>query len=344
MRLGHDLVADPRIQRPGQRRVQQRPRIIFPQPPDHQLGQPRQVTGRDTGPEHQADRLRPQPARDEREDLRRGAVEPLLVIDDAHQRPVPGHLGQQAQGGQADQEPVRRQAGAEAERGPQRVALRRRQTVQVVQHRRAQLVQRRERQLHLRLDAPRVCYPAARRLPGQVLQQRGLAHPRLAVHHESAAFTRTHSRHQSAEHVAFRVAVGQARHRPSPGNSAGTRTVPTLYLLPVKAVSIPRALFNMLTRKLGPAGRAAADPGRCGGGAGDGCWFVRRSGRDAGAGGSSWGLVVRRLAGQAPGGKAASGAGSGDGLMVMVTVQPGWSFWIWRSSQAWRCPGDSRRV
>jgi hypothetical protein len=67
-------------------------------------------------------------------------------------------------------------------------------------------------------------------------------------------------------------------------------------------------------------------------------------GRDAGAGGSSWGLVVRRLAGQAPGGKAASGAGSGDGLMVMVTVQPGWSFWIWRSSQAWRCPGDSRRV
>src|SRR5437867_10375187 len=99
-----------------------------------------------------------------------------------------------------------------------------------------------------------------------------------------------------------------------------------------------------LTRKLGPAGRAAADPGRCGGGAGDGCWFVRRSGRDAGAGGSSWGLVVRRLAGQAPGGKAASGAGSGDGLMVMVTVQPGWSFRIWRSSQAWRCPGDSRRV
>jgi len=35
---------------------------------------------------------------------------------------------------------------------------------------------------------------------------------------------------------------------------------------------------NTLTRKLGPAGRAAADPGRCGGGAGDGCWFVRRSG------------------------------------------------------------------
>src|SRR5436190_19603212 len=99
-----------------------------------------------------------------------------------------------------------------------------------------------------------------------------------------------------------------------------------------------------LTRKLGPAGRAAADPGRCGGGAGDGCWFVRRSGPGCRGWRQLLGAGVRRLAGQAPGGKAASGAGSGDGLMVMVTVQPGWSFWIWRSSQAWRCPGDSRRV
>ena len=244
MRLGDYLVADPRIQRPGQRRVQQRPRIIFPQPSDHQFRQSRQVTGRDTGPEHHADRLRPQPARNERQDLRRGTVEPLLVIDDAHKRPVPGHLGQQAQGGQTDQEPVRCRARAEAECGPQRVTLRRRQTLQAVQHRRAQLVQDGERQLHLRLDAPRVRYPAARRLPGEVLQQRGLAHPRLAVHYESAAFTRTHSRHQPTEHVAFRAAVGQARHRPSPGKSAGTRTVPTLYLLPVKAVSIRNAFLT----------------------------------------------------------------------------------------------------
>jgi hypothetical protein len=154
VRLGDDLVADPRIQRPGQRRVQQRPRIVFPQPPDHQFRQSRQVTGGDTGPEHHADRLGPQPARDERQDLRRGAVEPLLVIDDAYQRPFLGHLGQQAQGGQADQEPVRCRARTEAERGPQRVTLRRRQTLQAVQHRRAQMVQHGERQFHLRLDAP----------------------------------------------------------------------------------------------------------------------------------------------------------------------------------------------
>ena len=228
MRLGDDLIADPRIHRPGQRRVQQRPRIVLPQPLDHKFRQSRQVTGRDTGPEHQADRLRPQPAGDEREDLRRGAVEPLLVIDDAHQRPFPGQLGQQAQDGQADQKPVRRRPGTEAERGPQRVALRRRETLQAVQHRRAQLVQHRERQLHLRLDTHRARHPAARRLPGQVLQQRGLAHPRLAVHHQTPAFTRTHRRHQPVEHVAFGAAAGQLRHRPRPGKSAGTCTALTL--------------------------------------------------------------------------------------------------------------------
>jgi hypothetical protein len=225
---GPGLVADPRIQRPGQRRVQHRPRIVLPQPSYHQFRQSRQVTGRDTGPEHQADRLSSQPPGKERENLRRGAVEPLLVIDDAHQRPVPGHLGQQAQGRQPDQEPVRRRPGTEAERGPQRVALRRRETLQAAQHRRAQLVQHRERQLHLRLDTHRAHHPAARRLPGQVLQQRSLAHPRLAAHHQSAAFTRPHRRHQPVEHAALGAATGQLRHRPRPGKSAGTRTEPTL--------------------------------------------------------------------------------------------------------------------
>ncbi len=164
----------------------------------------------------------------ERERLRRGAVDPLLVIDDAHQRPFPGHLGQQAQGRQADQKPVRWRPGTEAERDPQRVALRRRQTLQAVQHGRAQLVQHRERQLHLRLDTHRARHPAAGRLPGQVLQERGLAHPGLAPHHETTAFTRTHRRQQPVEHVAFGVAVGQLRHCPRPGNSAGTCTALTL--------------------------------------------------------------------------------------------------------------------
>jgi hypothetical protein len=36
--------------------------------------------------EHQSDRLRPQPARDEPQRLCRGRVEPLRVVDDADKR------------------------------------------------------------------------------------------------------------------------------------------------------------------------------------------------------------------------------------------------------------------
>jgi hypothetical protein len=53
---------------------------------------------------------------------------------------------------------------------------------------------------------------------------------------------------------------------------------------------------------------------------GPGC----RAGGGSGAGGQAYG--------QAPGAKAASG-----GLIVMVMVQPGWSFWSCRSSQACFC-------
>src|SRR5690242_2407117 len=46
-----------------------------------------------------------------------------------------------------------------------------------------------EGQLHLRLDAHRPRYPKARRLPDQVVQQRGLAHARLTADHQHPALT-----------------------------------------------------------------------------------------------------------------------------------------------------------
>ena len=82
------------------------------------------------GREHQPDRVGRQPPRHEPQRLRRRLVQPLLVVDHADQRPLPGHLRQQAQHGQPDQEPVRRRAGGQAERGPQRIALRRRQLLE----------------------------------------------------------------------------------------------------------------------------------------------------------------------------------------------------------------------
>jgi len=168
-------------------------------PPDYQLRQPRQLVARNPRREDQADRLRYQAARHEPEDLRRGAIEPLLVIHQADQRLLPCHLRQQAQHGQADQEPVRRRPRTQAECGPERITLRNRQTLQAIQHRRAQLMQPGERELHLRLDTHCTLNTAARRPPGQVLQQRSLAHTRLADHHQCPALTRPDSIDQPSE-------------------------------------------------------------------------------------------------------------------------------------------------
>jgi hypothetical protein len=127
LRLGHDLIPDPIVDRPGQRRVQQRPRVALPQPPDFDLRQPVHLTARFPGREHQPDRIGGQPPCHEPQHLRGRLVQPLLVVDQADQRPFPGHLRQQAQYGQPDQVPVRRRSGGHAERDPQRLPLRYRQ-------------------------------------------------------------------------------------------------------------------------------------------------------------------------------------------------------------------------
>jgi hypothetical protein len=114
----------------------------------------------------------------------------MLVIDHADQRPLFRHVRQQAQHGQSDDKPVRRRTHAEAERGPQRITLRNRQMLGAVQHRRQQLVQPGERQLHLRLHTHRARHPAPLCAPGQVVQQCGLAHSRLAVQYQHPAFAR----------------------------------------------------------------------------------------------------------------------------------------------------------
>ena len=164
------------------------------------------------GREDQADRIGRQPARHEPQRLRRGAVQPLLVIHQADQRLLPGRLRQQAEHGQAHQEPVRRRSRAEAERGPQRLPLRLGQAIQPVQHRRAQLMQAGEGQLHLRLDAQRAHHPAARRLPGQVVQQRGLAHARLAADHQHPALTGPDGLDEPAERASARWSGPAAVH------------------------------------------------------------------------------------------------------------------------------------
>ena len=84
---------DPRIQRPGKYRVQQGTRIGLLQALDHQLRQPRQLVTRDAGREQHADRFGFQAAGRERQDLGRGAIQPLGVVDQADQWVLLGHLG-----------------------------------------------------------------------------------------------------------------------------------------------------------------------------------------------------------------------------------------------------------
>ena len=157
------------------------------------------------------DPLRQEPARHERERLRGHPVEPLRVVDDAHERLLLGGVGQQAQDRQPDEEAIRRRSGAQAERRAQRVALRARQVLETVEHRRAQRMQAGECELHLGLDACRPGDPASLGGRRQVPQQGGLADSRLAAEDQHTALARAHSRDESLQRVALADTVEQLR-------------------------------------------------------------------------------------------------------------------------------------
>ena len=110
MALRDDLVADRGIQRAVHVVQQQRARVAVAEPADRQLGEPGEdvvAAARPRGA-HERDPLGEEAAGDEPEDLRRGVVEPLRVVDDADERLLLGDLGEQRQRGEPDQEPVGR--------------------------------------------------------------------------------------------------------------------------------------------------------------------------------------------------------------------------------------------
>ena len=137
--------------------------------------------------EDQPDRLGTETARDERQRLGRGRVEPLCVVHDADEGPVFRDLGEQTQGRQADEEPIRRTAVAQTERRAKSITLRTGKALDAVQKRRAQLLQPRVCELHLRLDSGRPADAAPRRVPRQILQQRTLANPGIPSKHQRSA-------------------------------------------------------------------------------------------------------------------------------------------------------------
>ena len=172
--LGHDHVPDRASSGPPSAESSSALGLVVRQALDLQVRQSGQRVTRLAGREHQADRVGGQPP----------AAKPRACADawSSHGASsitqisgrLPGHVAEQAEHGQPDQEPVRRRPGADAERDPQRVALRRRQVSEVIQHRRAQPMEPGESQRHLGLHARRARHPASggRGPRGQAVQQR----------------------------------------------------------------------------------------------------------------------------------------------------------------------------
>jgi hypothetical protein len=86
VRLGHDPVANCRIQPEPYGRAQQRAGVVAGQAAYFQLGKSRKLAARLTCREDDPDALCQEAMGDEREGQRRGPVQPLRVVDQAEDR------------------------------------------------------------------------------------------------------------------------------------------------------------------------------------------------------------------------------------------------------------------
>src|SRR5215831_8411275 len=116
-------------------------------------------------------------------------------------------------------------------------------------------MQARERQLHFGLHAYRARHPAPSRLPGHVTQQHGLAHARVAAHHQAPALARPDRLDKPVEHLAFAAPVRQPI-RASPGHWEPTGPGWTRTITPP-----PSRLEDRLA---GPVAKSLEGPARAG--------------------------------------------------------------------------------
>ena len=114
-RLGDDPVADLVVDPNRDRAPEQGAGVLAAQAAQLQFGQGKCWRHRLADREHDPDRLRQQATGDEGERQRRRLIEPLRVIHETQQRTFLGHLRQQAQHRQSDEEPIRDQPGRQAQ-------------------------------------------------------------------------------------------------------------------------------------------------------------------------------------------------------------------------------------
>jgi hypothetical protein len=111
----------------------------------------------------------------------------MSVVDEQQQGPFLGRCCEDGQGSRTDGEP-RCLVLDDAEGGPKRRRLGRREEIEPVEERPAELIQRRERHLRLGFDAVRPDdVEVGRRRSGRILEQGGLADPGLADEDERHA-------------------------------------------------------------------------------------------------------------------------------------------------------------
>ena len=208
-----DLVGHFRIERTVHTAEQERAGIAIADPGEQQRRQAFEEVVTDPGPRRadEADPLGEQPAGDEAENLRRRLVQPLRILDEADQRSLFGGFRDEGQRRQCDQEPIGNASAGQPEHRRERVTLRSRQPVEMVQERGAQLMETAVGQLHLRLQAGHLGYLPAGELPGQIAEQCCLPDARVATQYQDPARAGQYFGDQPVECLALAAPSQQPR-------------------------------------------------------------------------------------------------------------------------------------
>ena len=157
--------------------------------------------------EEQHDALRLKPPRRERQRIGRRPVQPLGIVDHAHQRDVLRSFREQAEHSDPDQEAVLDRHPRQPEGPGQRGGLRLGKARQQVEDRPHELVQRSERELGLGLDPHGTQHPHPRRVLGRVPQQRRLAEPGIATDDQRTALRGPSTVDQALDSGTFRLSA-----------------------------------------------------------------------------------------------------------------------------------------
>jgi hypothetical protein len=209
--FGHDPVDYVVVEAPVDHRGEQAPGLVIGQTADYQLRQAGEglILRRFAHREYERDRFAQQPSCNERQGLSRRSVEPLGVVDQAHQWTGFRDLGEQLKRGKANEKQVGRRAGPPTEGDFDRLPLGTGEVFQRSEHRSEKLLKRGKGEFRLSLRAGNVSQLASRRALSQILEQRRLPDPGLSAQHQRSASARPCARQQLAQYLLLAFATEQ---------------------------------------------------------------------------------------------------------------------------------------